>query len=718
MGFWQRLFFGKGEQIAEVYHQEDEPLEPEICDPESDRALDLGWYWSENKEELQMAKIAEKDRATHSYVIGATGSGKTKFLEFLIRQDIANGNGVGVIDPHGDLIEDIKGFLARVCDSNGLDSEISNRVILVDPADPLYTITFNPLEPIPDVSISEQVAELIAAFRKIWSDSWGVRMEDLMRNSLIALGEVEFTLADLPFFLSNRAFREVILGKINHPVAREYFQRFDSMTDRGQVTWIEPVMNKVNAFLSDDRIRQIFSSPKSSFNFREAMDQRKIILINLNKGKLKDSADLLGSLIMAKIQIAAFSRADSSRHKRTPFYLYIDEFQNFAGDSFSVILSEARKYGLSLIMAHQTLSQISPELRSLILGNTGIQVYFRVNRQDAALLAKEVFEYSGFAVKTVSSFRPVFWSYTEEWEQYIKELQNLSPRVCYVKHKIEGGVIPLRTFDIEPIWEAAEMTETEYINYLKGVPFGRKYQIAREELISIIEQRHNLIRKEIETRSTKVTEYRRLSKPSISPVVKDKAVEPTRELPSPVKEKKLKTDIPTLEGKGGSDHKYLQSLIKRMAEEKGYRAIIEEPTPNGQGSVDVGLAREGRKIACEISMTSTDTQELGNIEKCINAGYDAIIVCSPQEKNLEKIKALATEKIKETDFKKILFFKPEELYFYLEEEAASQAVTEENVKGFKVKVHYQPVKENDKKTKREAIAKVIVSAMQRLGGRK
>lgn len=197
MGFWQKLLYGEDEKIVEVNQQEEEPLESEICDLESACTLDLGWYWSENKEELQMAKIAEKDRATHSYVIGATGSGKTKFLEFLIRQDIANGNGVGVIDPHGDLIEDIKGFLARICDSHGADSEISNRVILIDPADPHYTITFNPLEQTPDVPMSEQVAELIAAFRKIWSDSWGVRMEDLMRNSLIALGEAGLTLADL-----------------------------------------------------------------------------------------------------------------------------------------------------------------------------------------------------------------------------------------------------------------------------------------------------------------------------------------------------------------------------------------------------------------------------------------------------------------------------------------------------------------------------------------
>ena len=141
-----------------------------------------------------MAKVAEKDRATHCYVIGATGTGKTKFLQFLIQQDIEKGNGFGVIDPHGDLIEDIKGFLARRHYESGDDREIKERIILIDPTNPHFTATFNPLEGLPGISVPEQVNELISSFRKIWSDSWGVRMEDLMRNALIALGEAEFTL--------------------------------------------------------------------------------------------------------------------------------------------------------------------------------------------------------------------------------------------------------------------------------------------------------------------------------------------------------------------------------------------------------------------------------------------------------------------------------------------------------------------------------------------
>jgi excisionase family DNA binding protein len=514
MSFWIKLLGKDKKEESIITSANRVQLESKVRYEDIPNTLDLGWYYSENKDEIQMAKIADEDRATHFYVIGATGTGKTKFLEFLISQDIRKGNGFGVIDPHGDLIEDIKGFLTGSFREDQNHTLLSEKVVLIDPTDPDFTVTFNPLEKLPNISVPEQVGELISAFKKIWSDSWGVRMEDLMRNSLIALGEAEFSLCEIPAFLIKRVFRKSVLEKVSHPITQDYFKRFDTMTDRGQITWIEPVMNKINAFFSDDRIRQMFSSPKSSFNLRQVMDQKKILLINLNKGKLKGSSDLLGSLLMAKIQMAAFSRSDIPQAKRTPFYLYIDEFQDFASESFSVILSEARKYGLSIIMAHQTLSQISTELRSLILGNAGIQVYFRINRHDAQLLAKEAFEYSGFEVKNVSLHGSKYWSLGEEWEKHIGELQGLSSRSCYVKHKIQGGVIPIQTVEIEPIHTFLEMKEAEYQKFLKGLPFGKKYLVKREELTALTAQRQKTIKEEIE-KSERTEDQQKLKEVSV-----------------------------------------------------------------------------------------------------------------------------------------------------------------------------------------------------------
>jgi type IV secretory system conjugative DNA transfer VirD4/TraG family protein len=302
-------------------------------------------------------------------------------------------------------------------------------------------------------------------------------MEELMRNALISLSLAGLTLGHLSQFLTSQPFRVQVMEHVSHPIAKPYFERFDSLSRAAQLQWTEPVTNKVNAFLSDERISQMLSFPKSSFNLREIMDNRKILLIKLNKGKLKESADLLGSLLMAKIQLAAFSRTDIPEAARVPFYLYIDEFQNFASESFSVVLSEARKYGLSLILAHQTLQQIPTELRSIILGNAGIQVYFRMNRQDAQLLAKEAFTYSGYTVKTVQMrsnwIDTRFWSLGEEWEHNFAKLQGLPPRHCFVKHKIKGGMLPLQTAAIEPAQQVLRMSPEDYAAYLETLPFGQ-----------------------------------------------------------------------------------------------------------------------------------------------------------------------------------------------------------------------------------------------------
>lgn len=692
--------------------------------------INLGWYWSENKEEHQLAKIPEKDRNTHFYVIGATGTGKTKFIEYLIQQDIANGNGFGVIDPHGDLIEDIKGFLVNHLEDQISQDAFLDRIILIDPTDPEYTVIFNPLEKMPNISVAEQASELVSSFRKIWSDSWGVRMEDLMRNSMISLGETELGLIDLPTFLTNRSFRKATLQKVSHTIAQEYFRRFDSMTDRSQITWIEPVMNKINAFLSDERIRHIFSLNKSSFNLRDIMDQKKILLIKLDKGRLKDSANLLGSLFMAKIQMAAFSRSDIPQEKRVPFYLYIDEFQNFANDSFSVILSEARKYGLSLIMAHQNLAQIPTTLRSTVLGNTGIQVVFRINRQDAQLLAKEAFEYSGYEVKTMSKFSPKFWSLGEEWEHHTEELQNLPPRYCYVKHKIEGGLIQIQTADIETVHSDT-----------RNIAFGRKYQVKRSEIEALLKQKQILIKPAVveekviseskESRKTeKPKETRQATRPEkdsdlsaqeihflrfiqsnpgtfvtniykelqLSGYIGDKTKNSLIENDLIVQKETRKglrgrlakilelTDKGTFilekfqsSGKGGDHHKHLQMMVKDQAQTLGWIAKIEERIPRTLETVDIGLRKEDIRVAIEISSTSKVAYEIQNIRKCLEAGYDYVLSVSEEEKTINLVKKEARISFTHKERERIRFYHPSQVKNFLINVSPKSIVSEKGI---------------------------------------
>jgi hypothetical protein len=417
-------------------------------------------------EVLRLKGVPQEHRSTHFYIVGSTGTGKTKFLETLAAQDIENNRGFGVMDAHGDFTEDVKGrlYLARHLRPDFL----KERVVLIDPSDPERTVCFNPLERTGGLSPAGIAGEVVEAFKKIWHDAWGARMEDLLKNSLIALIENDLTLAELPLFLSDIGARKKILKKASHPVCRQYFERFNSLRLSVQDEWAESTLNKVNALLSDDRVRQMFLAAKSTFNLRDVMDNGKILLVKLDKGRLKGSGELLGSLLLSKIQMAAFSRTDTLQSKRMSFYLYIDEFQNFATESFIQTLAEARKYKLSLILAHQNLAQLPQTLRASVLSNCGLQAYFHISRDDSNILAKE----------SLASI------YQEPlgWEFYVQSLQELPRRECVVKNKVDGGVVRLYTAEFPFPWEVAEMDEEKFAEKVAAANIGGAYLRRREEV--------------------------------------------------------------------------------------------------------------------------------------------------------------------------------------------------------------------------------------------
>lgn len=698
MSFLSRLLGYEDNKKATPVRQQPSFYNEDIPD-----AFDLGLHYSENKNENRVVKVSEQDRAKHVYVVGSSGSGKTRLLSHILRQDVVKGQGFALVDPHGDLFHDTKCFIASRCLDN---PELSDNVIIIDPTDTRNSVVWNILEPIPGVSVAEQAEELIGAFRKIWSDAWGIRLETLLRNSLIALGEAGLTLCELSPFLTRRQFRRVVIEKVDNPTAVEYFRRFDSMTDRAQITWIEPVLNKVDTFLANERIRHMFSSPRSTFNLREAMDNKKHILINLNKGKIKGASDLLGSLMMAKISMAAFSRSDIEQHQRVPFSLFVDEFQNYASESFKVVLSEARKYGLSLVLAHQSLSQIPDDLRDIILSNAGLQIYFRTNRKDSQVIAKEIFPYSG------------------SWEREIKELQDLPPRTCIAKHHLQGGIMRLRTQDVN---SAHEMPGQDNIPRL-----GMKYMLPREELIAQARERRRLI-EEAAKAAVPAQPQNAATKPPVAvsePIPtknidrwdkeEPKPAEPSKQSRSEAIRVPTSIELPDVTFATGvkdikveREHRRLQHLIKHLAEQSGYLATIEQPTTDGQGRVDVGLEQDGKRIACEISVTTPPEHELANIRKCLASEYDTVILCSPEKKALEKIRNLCTKKLAEPELQRVLFLEPDALVMFFEEEAAKNAGKTGKVKGYKVKLNFQPQSEAEKKSKRQAVAQVVLQSFKR-----
>jgi hypothetical protein len=316
------------------------------------------------------------DRGRHLYILGQTGVGKSGLLELLTISDIHSPYGFAVIDPHGDYA---LSTLRRIPANRAED------VIYFNPADTDYPIAFNPME-VPDPKLRTHTAsELIGVLKRMF-ESWGPRLEYILRYSLLALLEYpESTMLDITRLLTDKAFRKEVMGHVTDPVVRQFWEvEFATWNDKFAAEAVAPVLNKVGAFTASPLVRNIIGQPKSSFNVRQIMDDRKILIVNLSRGQVgEDNAALLGALLVTKIQLAAMSRANIPAEERIPFYLYVDEFQNFATDSFATILSEARKYALNLTVANQYIAQMSQDVRDAVFGNVGSMVAFRMGADDA-----------------------------------------------------------------------------------------------------------------------------------------------------------------------------------------------------------------------------------------------------------------------------------------------------------------------------------------------
>ncbi len=323
------------------------------------------------------------DRGRHMYIIGQTGTGKSGMLELLTISDIYSPYGFAVVDPHGDYAQHI---LARI------PTERADDVIYFNPADVDFPMAFNPMEVTDPKLKTHTASELIGVLKRMF-ESWGPRLEYILRYSLLALLDYpNATMLDITRILTDKRFRAEVLKYVDDPVVRSFWTvEFTSWNDRFAAEAVAPVLNKVGAFTANPLVRNIIGQPKSSFSIRQIMDERKILIVNLSRGLIgEDNASLLGSLIVTKIQLAAMSRADISADERHPFYLYVDEFQNFATDSFAVILSEARKYGLNLTVANQYIAQMPLPVRDAVFGNVGTIVAFRMGADDARVMLKYV----------------------------------------------------------------------------------------------------------------------------------------------------------------------------------------------------------------------------------------------------------------------------------------------------------------------------------------
>lgn len=360
--------------------------------------------------------IKAKDRTRHVYSIGKTGMGKSTMLENMAVQDIQNGEGLAFIDPHGKTADLLLEYVPK---------ERIRDVIYIAPFDIEYPISFNVLESVDPDKRHLVVSGLMSTFKKIWEDAWSARMEYILTNTLLALLEApDTTLLGVNRMLSDKEYRRGIVAQIQDPSVKNFWTKeFANYTERMAAEAVPAIQNKVGQFTANPLIRNMIGQPRSSFNLREAMDRRKIIIINLSKGRIGDeNMKLLGGMIVTKIYLAAMSRADTPDRvaRMLPnFYLYVDEFQNFANASFADILSEARKYKLNLTIAHQYIEQMDEQVRAAVFGNVGTMIAFRVGATDAEILEKE--------------FAPQFT---------IEDLVNLGFTQIYLKLMIDGLTSP------------------------------------------------------------------------------------------------------------------------------------------------------------------------------------------------------------------------------------------------------------------------------------
>lgn len=328
--------------------------------------------------------ILPEDRMRHVAILGKTGMGKSTLLWNLLTSDISAGRGVALIDPHGDLAESLLPAIPR---------QRTNEVVLFDAGDTSHPLAFNPLS-CPDPSQRPLVASgVLSAFKKLYGDSWGPRLEHILRNSLLALLEIPGTsLISVLRLLGDVRYRQSVTSKLSDPIVRAFWQQeFAGMTARLRAEAIAPVQNKVGAFVSSPLLRNILGQPENRLDLRSVMDSGKVLIVNLSKGRIgDDAATLLGSLLVTSLQIAAMGRAEIPEWLRRDFFLYIDEFQSFSTDSFTTIFSEARKYRLALTIANQYLAQMDEQTEAAVFGNVGTLLLFQVGAKDAEVLSEQL----------------------------------------------------------------------------------------------------------------------------------------------------------------------------------------------------------------------------------------------------------------------------------------------------------------------------------------
>jgi hypothetical protein len=588
------------------------------------------------------ATVSGEQRNAHTHVVGSTGTGKSTFLLGQIAQDIRNGIGVAVLDPHGDLIEAVLKNIPR---------HRLRDVVLIDPSDPEYSVGFNILRANSELEKEVLSSDLVSVFQR-FSTSWGDQMTSVLANAILAFLESTEggTLADVKRFLLETDYRASVLKTVSDPSILYYWTKEFPIIKHNS---IGSILTRLDSFLRPKPIRHMVSQ-KDGLNFADILNSQKILLVKLSQGLIGESNSyLLGSLIVSKIHQTALGRQSMEMEERSQFILYADEFHNFICPSISRILSGGRKYKLGLVLAHQSLEQISnsnSELASSLVANAGIRVCFRLGENDAQKLEK------GFA------------SFTSE------DLLNLGTgqAICRVGRS---------DMDFNLSVPKQIVSSSQYVSVNEVIQASRKkYGVLRSTLDPAFVPTEQRKDEPIQETKTVIAPPEPKDEP---PLVKETMAD-VKVIDDP----KLIEDI--VRRKEESRHRYLQMLIKRNAESRGYKAVIEQQTKDGKGRVDVVLQKGKITYAIEIGVTTSKDWEVHNIEKCLADGYERIFALSEDMKGADLMTRKLTEAgILPKSSGKVSVYDITGFMGVLDRDDVKDAPKTKTIKGYRVKVEYR-----------------------------
>jgi len=636
----------------------------------------------------KQVSLSSSHRARHTFILGKSGTGKSTHILNIILQDIENKIGVAVFDPHGDAIDNILGRIPK---------ERYNDVILFDPSDENYPVSFNVICANSDLERTLLESDMVATFKR-FSTSFGDQMVAVLGNAIQALllSEQGGTLLDLKRFLAEPRFRKEFLKTVKDEDVVYYFEReFPLLHGNPQ----GPVLTRLNIFLRQKLIRNIVAQKENRLDFRAIMDERKIFLAKLSQGLIgNENAFLLGSLLVSKFYQTALSRQNVDESQRAEFQISIDEAHNFLTPSLSSILSGTRKYAVGITLATQDFRVLwnkDTDVASSLLTNACCRICFGLGDFDAQKLA------DGF-----SSFES-------------SDLQNLGVGEAVCRVERNEFDFNLTTFPLPQVDEKIARERREKIVALSRAKYSCKREDVERELSQkrqaiangSLEEKQERTQKSSNSVDTphnlslQVTESDVGTLPDAS---NSESIEPLILEPPD----RVSKDQPK-QGCGGAQHQFLQNLVKRIAEGGGYRVTIEQPVLGGKGKVDVSLERDDLKIACEISVTTPGEYEVGNIQKCLTAGYKPVIVISASEKHLENIKQRTKAVLSADDLNNVVFLQPDSFHAYLESLSSTSGSTDGKIKGFKVNVSYKESNETEINLRTQALAEIISKARKR-----